>query len=602
MLFRLSRLRASGQGGFPTQPRKLKRWLEELPLVNMGEATRQYYEGLKLLNASELSASHRLELLELMRPMGNMVLNHLGRHFINRTLPLPEKSRRIAALDRAVSTELATGYTRTVHEMLAKGGPREKELTLAVYRAMRLWGEIVLNSWRLYEVPPPGAWRELYRLYRAAETHGIEERPVMDDSLKGQDRSTVARTFKAICLLALAHPLSLRQGETPRVAEFLASAAGSAVISRDLIADTGDGVHVVDLEGDEPPAYHRLDEVNQGPGMRAINIAPLVREIRERLQSPGKHGARDMSADLLGRMLDGWTRKARRRFSRASRDDEINVAIGLTGIHATITRELAERLGPSERTLGIDHLSLQTIEDSHGRNGQEASFLSQRDTLGDAQAWDVVGRGNVITEGYLGYPPTGGPITAVGLRSDEVEPDAWQLVNASAGGFCLRWPHPETSRAQVGELIGLREKEGSHYQWRVGVIRWMLNKDNRGLEIGVQVLAPKTLLIHLEPSRMGQPVGDAVEALMLPAIKTIQQPPTLLAAPGRFRVGDEAVLTLANRSMRIKLSGICEHTSLFTQYRYATLDKSARPPQSEQTRNRPSADDDRQFDDVWTLI
>ena len=599
MLFRLSRLRASGQGGFPTQPRKLKRWLEELPLVNMGEATRQYYEGLKLLNASELSAAHRLELLELMRPMGNTVLDHLGRHFINRTLPLPEKSRRIAALNRAVSTELAAGYTRTVHELLAMVRPREKELALAIYRAMRLWGDIVLNSWRLYEAPPPGTWRELYRLYRAAETHGIEERAVMDDSLKGHNQGTISRIFKATCLLALAHPLSLRQGETPRVAEFLAGASGSAVISRDLMADTGNGIHVADLESDEPPTYHKLEEVSQSPGIRGINTAPLVREIREKLQAPGRPGACDMSADLLGRVLDGLTRKARRRFSRATRDDEINVAISLTGIHATIARELSERLSPGERTLGIDHLSLQTIDDDHAHNGREASFLSPSDALGDAQAWDMVGRGNVITEGYR---PAGSSITAVGIRSNEIETDAWQLVNASAGGFCLRWPHQETSRAQVGELIGLREKEGSHYQWRVGVIRWMLNKSNRGLEIGVQVLAPKTLLVHLKPSRMGQPVGDTVEALMLPAIKTIQQPPTLLTPPGRFRVGDEAVLTLANRSMRIKLAGVCEHTSLFAQHRYAALGRNTPTAQPEEDRDRVNRDGDRQFDDVWTLI
>jgi cyclic-di-GMP-binding protein len=603
-MFRFLRQNATGQGGFPTQPRKLKRWLDELPLVNMGDATRQFYEGLKLLNASELSPTDRLELLEIMRPMGNTILRHLGKHFVNRTLPLPEKSRRIAELNTAVTTELATSYTRIVNELTAAGSPREKVLAPAAYRAMRHWGDIVLNSWRLYETPPPGTWREIYRLYRAAEAHGVQDKPVADDTVQGRDRDHISRYFKAICLLALTHPLSLRQGETDRAAGFLARAADSAVISAEIMPDTNDGVHALDLDSDEPPAYQKAVDTPRAPAIRGINLAPLTRQIRDHLQAPANAG-RDMNRDLLGRMLEGWTRTSRRRFSRASRDDEINVVVGLPTIHAIIASELEERLTPGQRTLGIDHLALQTIADNVRKpNGDEASFLSQSDALGDAQAWDMVGRGNVITETYVGHPPVASPITAVGIRNDETQARPWQMVNASAGGFCLRWRGQETSRAQVGELIGLREKEGTHYQWRVGVIRWMLNKSNRGLEIGVQVLAPKTLLVRMEHSRMGQPVGDGVDGLLLPSIKTIQQPPTLLAPAGRFRVGDEVLVTLGNRSLRAKLAGVGEHTSLFVQYRYTALGKSEPLASGSAKANERdgSPGSNRQFDDVWTLL
>lgn len=598
MFFKLPSLKTSGQGDFPTQPRKLKRWLEELPLVNMGDTTRQFFEALRQLNTQDLAPAHRLELLELMRPTAKTVLDHLGRHFINRTVPLPEKSARVAELNRAMLTELATGYARAANELLATGRTRDKGLALAAYRAARYWSGIIIHSWRLYETPPPGAWREIYRIYRAAEANDLLERPVLDDTLQGPGRGHIAQCFKRICLLALAHPLSLRQGEIDRLADFLDSASATAVVSADPMPDSNNGVHMLDLEGDAPPVYCRMQDLPQGPAARSINLAPLIREIRERIQSGDKATVRDMGPDNLRRVLEAWTRKARRRFSRATRDDEINVSIGLASICTTIAEELRARQAPEHKTPGIDHLALQSIGDpSRPVNGHESSFLSETDALGDAQAWDMVGRGNIITEAYTGRPPVAAPITAVGLFTTKVDGEPWQMVDASAGGYRLRWRGDQGCRAQVGELIGLREKEGSRYQWRVGVIRWMLNKANRGLEIGVQILAPRTVLVGLAASRMGRPVADFLDVLMLPAIRTIRQPPTLLVPAGRFRVGDEALVTLGKRFLRVKLDGISEHTSQFVQYRYTNLEQTA-----ERTDPAKETGSGTTFDDVWTLI
>ncbi len=591
MWFRLPGRETSHQEGFPTRPRHLRRWLDELPVASMGDTTRQFLDGLRHLNGTRLPPTRRLELLELMRPMATAILSHLGEHFINRTLPLPERSQRIAELDHALLAELSTAYNRVVSELPARRG-YDKDLALAAYRAMCYREEGILNSWRIYEAPPPGTWQAIYRLYQAAEARGVQERPVMDDALEGQRHGQVGQCLKRICLLALSHPLSLRQGETDRVAALLETAVDVAVISREPFPDGSNNVHLINLESDDAPAVQQADKASWGPAARFINLTPLIRDIRARLQAVGGADDREMNADLLRRVLAAWTRPTGRRFSRASHDDEINVAIGLEGIYATIAEESQASLAPGQTTSGVDQLTLQCISnDLRVHGGTEASFMSEPDAVGDAHAWDMVARGNVITEGYKGRPPTT-PIMVVGLGDGEPDHETWRLVNASAGGFCLGWRRQQACRARVGELIALREKEGSHYQWRVGVIRWMLNRRDQGLEIGVRVLAPRTLLVLMEPSCLGHAVDDPVEALMLPSIKTIEQPATLLAAPGKFRPGGEVLVTLAGRTSRVRLTGLGEHTSRFAQYTYTPLD-----------RTEPRDDtDDAGFESVWSLI
>jgi cyclic-di-GMP-binding protein len=592
MWFRLPGRETSRQEGFPTRPRQLRRWLDALPVASMGDTTRQFFDGLKDLNGTSLPPVRRLELLELMRPMAAAILGHLGEHFINRTLPLPERSQRVAELNHAVLAELSAAYSRVVSELPAAGRRRDKDVALAAYRALCYRGEGILNSWRLYEAPPPGTWQGIYRLYQAAEARGVQEKPVTDGTLEGQRHGQVGQCFKRICLLALTRPLSLRQGETDRVADLLEAAADLAVISREPFPDSSNNVYLIDLESDDAPAVHKADKALSGPAIRCINLTPLIRDIRARIQAIGGTDDRDMNADLLRRMLAAWTRPTGRRFSRAPHDDEINVAIGLAGIYATIAEDSQAHLTPGQATSGIDRLTLQCISnDLQAHGGTEAAFMSETDAVGDAHAWDMVAKGNVITEGYKGNPPTT-PIMVVGLGDGEPDHETWQLVNASPGGFCLGWRRQQTCRARVGELIALREKEGSQYQWRVGVIRWMLNRRDRGLEIGVRMLAPRTLLVLMEPSCLGHVVDDPIEALMMPSIKTIQQPPTLLAPPGRFRPGDEVLVTLAGRTTRVRLTGLGEHTSQFVQYTYTPLDRA-----------EPGDDtDDSGFESVWSLI
>ena len=95
------------KGATPQHPRKLKKWLANLPHANMGEMTRLIYSAVRDLNRQTMPNKYRVEDMELLRETVRNIFNNLEKHFINRTLPLPEKSQKIVNLNQALLQEIS---------------------------------------------------------------------------------------------------------------------------------------------------------------------------------------------------------------------------------------------------------------------------------------------------------------------------------------------------------------------------------------------------------------------------------------------------------------------------------------------------------------
>ena len=98
---------APAKGATPQHPRKLKKWLASLPHANMGEMTRQIYGAVRDLNRQTMPNKYRIENMELLREPARNIFSNLEKHFINRTLPLPEKSQKIVYLNQSLLREIS---------------------------------------------------------------------------------------------------------------------------------------------------------------------------------------------------------------------------------------------------------------------------------------------------------------------------------------------------------------------------------------------------------------------------------------------------------------------------------------------------------------
>ena len=81
-------LAARSAGEIELQPHKVKKWLDELPLLNVAETGRKLFTTLSLHNRVEYDHKLRLELLELFRYPVSQLSLELTKQYIGLPLPL----------------------------------------------------------------------------------------------------------------------------------------------------------------------------------------------------------------------------------------------------------------------------------------------------------------------------------------------------------------------------------------------------------------------------------------------------------------------------------------------------------------------------------
>ena len=203
---------SSEKEAFPSTPRHVKKWLNDLPLINMGETTKAFYSELKQLNRAELPARQRLEVMELLRPTGRIVLDYLSKHLTARSLPLPPKSQKIGQLSQAITLELATGYKLILRDVAQNKEKLDaKRLTMAIHRALRYLGDAQLLSAKVYTSLPAGIWNDINQLFLFAEKNKLTEAEIKDDQYVTMKQSSINTVYKQLCLFAISRPETLHQ-------------------------------------------------------------------------------------------------------------------------------------------------------------------------------------------------------------------------------------------------------------------------------------------------------------------------------------------------------------------------------------------------------
>lgn len=617
MKFNIPEQVAATEDDFPTHPRKLKKWLEGLKQANMGDYTRLMYSGLLKLNRTTIPPDHRFENMELLRQSVRHIFNQLHKQFVNRTLPLPEKSLKIVNLNQTLLSEMATGYKILVFEAsndITKVD--DKHLLIACERALHYLSEMLLRSSQIYTEQPASTWWDIHHIYAYAELKRLHQKSIKDNELKS-GATTIEDLYKQILLFSLAKPNSMRQSDADRVFKSMQGWAQRTALSIRPVANNMNRHYCCRLDSDLPPGCITTEEIPNTDSLRTLSTAALVNYLRSQVDetdmlSNGVAFGDEVSQETLRALIAAWSLCSKRRFSRAVRETETKVAIGLNPVFEALIAETAAPVKQASKRPSM--FSLESIPDS-ARVNRDASqqdpniFITHPELKAEkdksAANWDLVGRGRTLTESYTSDLQK--QTSEMGELNKEAPDLHWRVTNVSAGGYCMQWTSENPSRALVGELIGVREREPDNtFQWRVGVIRWMQYSRQNGLEIGVQILSPK--VIQCTVQRLDRKNEQPFRCLMLPGIKPIQQPSTLLMPAHAFRKGSLLKLNVYERDMEINLGTVREHTGSFTQFQFTQ--KSDEPAKTggntgggnvtTTTEQKKSNPDD--FDSIWSSL
>jgi len=506
------------------RPRKTKAWLEALPLANIVESARNVSEALISLNRTPLDISTRLKLLELYSTAINNLVPELEHKYTMVALPLPEKNRQAANLARRLYVELAYGYKIILMDHLEKKRIRiggRAHLHLLIQRAMDALSKALCAFYKTYSPTPSGMWSEIHQLAQLALLRNLHDKP-----LDG-GRNSVSSTYKRALLLALANPYKLMQGEVDKVTDYLVEHANLAKLYPIQDKRSASGVFVINLDSDAPPKSidqnaktttynHILLGTDALVSTLNEQIARLETASMQRTLNLADHAKQVSYIGLMRRLLKDWTFMPKRKFQRKINEAVMEVCVGLRAMcHFILSQSEAVEQTPLD-------FRIDTIPGTD-RTGQteHAHFASSQ----------------------------------------------WAVTNESAGGIGLKCASALSQPIRIGEIIGLRSQDNQN--WTIGVVRRVFSEDSDRVELGVQMLAPTAAPITIKPVVAG-PKETFQAALLLPEIRPLQQPATIVAAPATFRSKLEYLVYKNGVVSHVRAMRLVDQTASFDQFQFST--------------------------------
>ncbi|MDZ7783169.1 MAG: hypothetical protein U5K56_09685 [Halioglobus sp.] len=557
---------------FRPNPQAARDWTHTLPVTRSQVVAQELAGTLAELNRVRLSAENRYALLEVLQPVLESALSNLGKRFLNQPIVMPEEPQRMADLAAQVRTLMATAYALVaVHAIREQDAVRETHpaqlACLAIQRALLHTGRKVLQALQLYRPLEIHGWQMHHQLYALAEKQGLTTREIPRQLGTG---ATIHSTYLQALLLSCSKPNQLRQSDMAAI--FHAMADWAEMVSLNA-PDGGGGLFVVDLNSDQPPLYSSLYKHSASESCRYIHTADLIEHLaglqNEGIPDSGRSQGREpLPVHLPDHLIDALGKMSMRNFKRTRSDAPLRVCVGLSSTH----------YHAADQTPFDDFLE----NSSHARSASENPFLSE--TAGDSRERSPADtpsgfRGNEWLPGQSAAgdsehttrePDPATPLESVEEIDVHLPPDARypvfdvRLADASPGGYCMEWTEQLPDNLRTGDIVGLMEEHSR--DWVIASIRWLSYLQRARTLIGLELVSPRATpvgaLIHFSDGGKAPPM----RALLLPEIKLIGQPQTLVTPRVSFHERQRITLVAPDETHTVQLLQQVASTASYAQF------------------------------------
>jgi cyclic-di-GMP-binding protein len=594
---------------FPLTPQGVQSWTSGLPVTNTREAGQQLRQALGELNRVSLPAGQRHALLQLMLPNLRVVTASLSRRFINQPLVLPAEPRQMAELADQLFGLASTGYTLVaVHAIRDRESIRDvnpaRMVCEALQRALHFIGCKIFQRFELFQPTENRAWQTLHQLYDLAERQQLTQLRV--EGARAES-TTITATWLQPLLLACCKPNQLRQGDLSAIFQALGQWAGLA-----SVATTGEGLFAVDLSGDQPPTYVNDTRSGTSPDLRVINTGPLVAHLTELGNSGEGSSRRDivfaddvrLHHNILQHMIVSLSSVSIRNFSRQSLQQELHVALGMNSTHyfvaggltfAEVLNGKGYRPPVSERVLTNPFLVQRRRLDPWLEANADEIYSGEDDHGADEDADQRYVEVDDETRAVLLAGQSPDP-ARVQEQEEEHREYRVKTIDASPGGYCLEWEQEQPVVIRSGDILCVREEQGG--SWVIASIRWLSQlKGSSSSILGVELLSPQATAWGARIQNPQGGLSEPIRVLLLPGIKLVAQPPTLITPRSGFREGQRLTLVKHGEEKKIRLQRQVAATATFSQFEFREVGNPQQDKPKEE-RELPSSP----FRSLWSDI
>ena len=502
-------------------PKKARAWVESLPLTKTFESGRALAEAVTTINRAKLLAEERVALLEVYRPILQVLLEELDAVYAFATLPLQPKPLEAFTLAHTLSIESAHPYKALVLEKSAKliGFGNKRSLPLPIHRALSHSLAVMLQSYKTYYPVPAGIWQEVNQLYQYADEQGFATE-VVDETTK----TSIADVYVEMLMLSLADPYRLMHRETDSALAMLRQNRGLVALRTSSEGIDPQRAFVIALDADTAPrSLIQGNKAAAGSVLRLVDPTKLVERIQQRLKAGLATGSANAAKsraihdqnDLMGRLVRLWGDPPKRQFRRNPTETGVALCAGVKAI------------------------------------GYFSDFAANENPEADL---DAIREGRTIP--LLNIPQD--PVSQL------VGVEEWQVLNQSANGLRLHRREGGSVGIAVGEAIGVRFVGGR--TWNVGIVRWLTLLEGNALEFGMELISPAGYSVSMEAT-VGSS-GRAAPAILLATSHPEAPPDTVLSASDTFADLREFTLNDHGEVSTVRATTLIERTSKFDLFQF----------------------------------
>lgn len=146
-----------------------------------------------------------------------------------------------------------------------------------------------------------------------------------------------------------------------------------------------------------------------------------------------------------------------------------------------------------------------------------------------------------------------------------------QMVNASPGGYCVEWSDRLPAEVKTGEIVSIQEEHDG--KWVIAVIRWISQLENQRTLLGLELISPGGKAYGAVTRQKTGEGAEPQRVLLLPEIKLVGQPHTLLTPRVGFRERQKITLIRNDETLNVQLLRQVASTGSYSQFdfRYIKL-------------------------------
>ena len=565
-------------------------WAESLPMANPAQVAQQLRGAINDLNRVDMKPDLRFEILEALRPVLHTALSTLSKFYLNQPIVLPDEPRKAAKLASSLYELVTTAYTIVAiqsiqrRQQISSANPA-KLVCMALHRAITSASMKLLVSYQLYQPVEINAWMELHQLFLLAERQKLSSQLVVDE-ISGD--GSITDTYLRALMLGSCKPNQLRQRDLAGVYKGLREWVQHIDM---LPPNSSEGMFLVDFASDHPPIYSSLYSDIPGENCRQINTDNLINFLQNLRNEAGEQSIvfdKDtvVSPNVLDHVISSWGVMSKRNFARAPGQEKLWVTVGLSNTHFYVSG-------------GLDFETLASPNAAQLLK-EEAEYKPLADeTVKEKELWSKVfdggGDDDVALEDLeFNIREAGQYVNPQSKERHPVFPV--RMANVSPGGYCLEWSADIPSHVKTGDCIAVREVDNN--AWSIAVIRWVSQLKDQTTLLGVELLSPRATPYGARVQHKTGEEGDLMRALLLPEIKLVGQPNTLVTPRVGFKERQKVTLIRGGEESYIQLFKKVSSTAAYSQFEFRYIqqldDVVARDNKSDAVSN--------QYDSFWNHV